>query len=151
MEELLNQITELKADNEALAELIRLKEAFDPSEYHKDLIRGYKAQRLELQTEIKQLRDGLTSLQGKMSDEHVHPSDLAVVGNWLAQIGEILSSEPIEKTEKEETTPTDDEIHFVAVDESNSDRHGWQSLNQKPAYVDGFEDGAKWMRNKKTT
>ena len=55
MEELLNQITELKAENEALAELVRLKEAFDPSEYHKDLIRGYKAQRLELQAEIKQL------------------------------------------------------------------------------------------------
>jgi len=54
-----------------------------------------------------------------------------------------------EEAEKDENTPTDDEIHFVAVDESNSDRHGWQSLNQKPAYVDGFEDGAKWMRNKK--
>lgn len=52
-----------------------------------------------------------------------------------------LSTNPI-KSGKE--LPTDEEIHFVAVDESNADRHQWQHLFQKPAYVDGFNEGAKW-------
>lgn len=56
---LMDQVTQLEvvrdenlSEIKALTELIQLKETFDPSGYHKDLIRGYK-------TEIKRLRDGI--------------------------------------------------------------------------------------------
>jgi len=41
---------------------------------------------------------------------------------------------------------TDEEISFVASDESN--HHDWSDLQFKPIWVDGFEAGAKWMRGK---
>lgn len=69
----------------------------------------------------------------------------------LTAAGKILQK-LLDKTDQPDTDqladdraiPTMEEIHFVAVDESHADRHGWQSLNQKPAYVDGFEDGSRW-------
>lgn len=44
--------------------------------------------------------------------------------------------------------PTDDEISFVASDESN--HHDWNDLRFKAEWQEGFVDGAKWMRNKPT-
>jgi len=95
--------------------------------------------------ELKRLREGIQSLQALMDCSS--PEDAATALDAL-----IRNFQPSEEPQKpaigvdENGLPTDDEIHFVAVDESHADRHGWQSLNQKPAYVDGFEDGAKWMK-----
>lgn len=146
--------SETKELEDDYAELKMIHDKFYESDalQHKEI--------LALKAEIKQLREvvertrqycesgngrgGATKLpSGEWHNEGEGTLYHAVLG--------VLSSETIEQTEEEKTTPTDDEIHFVAVDESNAERHGWKSLNQKPAYVDGFEDGAKWMRDKKTT
>lgn len=51
------------------------------------------------------------------------------------------------KAEIQNELPTDDEISFVASDESN--HHDWNDLRFKPVWQDGFEAGAKWMKGKR--
>lgn len=106
------EIEALKADNEALAELIRLKEAFDPSEYHKDLIRGYKAQRVELRAEIKQLREVVErTRQYCESGNGCGGATKLPSGEWHNEgegtlyhaVLDALSSKPIEQIGKDET------------------------------------------------
>jgi len=53
------------------------------------------------------------------------------------------------KAEIQNELPTEDEISFVASDESN--HHDWNDLRFKPVWVEGFEAGAKWMKGKRMT
>ena len=103
--------------------------------------------------ENKRLKDALERVMRHHIDESISILDNYLEMKDIARVAWKASIYPAPVTDGKDVTelPTDDEIHFVAVDESNAERHGWQSLNQKPAYVDGFEDGVKWMRNKKTT
>jgi len=57
---------------------------------------------------------------------------------YLIEDGEFLDPNPVP------VCPTDDQICFVASDESN--HHDWNDLAFKQPWADGFEAGAKWMR-----
>lgn len=146
--------SETKELEDDYAELKKIHDKFYESDalQHKQIL-AFKAEINQLRNVAERTRQYCESGNGRGGATKLPSGEWHNEGEGTLYhaVLDAISSEPIEQTEKEEIAPTDDEIHFVAVDESHSDRHGWQSLNQKPAYVDGFEDGAKWMRNKKTT
>lgn len=103
---------------------------------------------------LKELMDsGFTvvgrSIDGMHDDEcYFIDPEYDIAGDESLEYLQFLDPSPSQPKD-ENGLPTDDEISFVASDESN--HHEWMDLGFRNTYQQGFEDGAKWMRNKKTT